>query len=241
MRYMWRKLWYDLRHGWKYSYVSSFMGAYAAVFFMAIVDSAPATVAEYFVNYFIVLLSLAAPLQMDKAMHLCPMGRREKRRYLLQYYWMRFGVCLGLSVLIHLAMIAAGWLSLPLAGLELLLQAVYTLAVLSVNLPGQPQGNAQGSGRENLWRDTGGYRPLKKENIGVLLLFWIMVVRVMLFSDIQHDLQEQRKLNGFECGAAAVIAGIVLVMSAVYIAKVLPRTLAECSDYENSCRYFRVE
>lgn len=241
MRHMWRKLWYDLRHGWKYSYVITFTGACAGTLFVVVADSVSAVAIEYFVLYFIVFLAWAAPLQMDKAMHLCPMERREKRQYLLQYYRMRFGVCLGISALIHLAMVAAGWLSLPFAGLELLLQAVYTLTVLCANLPGQSQGNAQGSGRENPRKDTGGYRPLKKENIGVLILFYVMVVRMMLLQDIKHDLWEKKAPDGFECGAAAVMAGIVLVAAVVYIAKVLPRTLAECSDYESSCRYFRVE
>lgn len=241
MRYMWRKLWYDLRRGWKYGYTSTFMGAWGGTLLVAVADSQPAVIIEYFVLFFIAFLAWAAPLQMDKAMHLCPMDRREKRQYLLQYYWMRFGICLGISALIHLAMVAAGWLSLPFAGLELLLQAVYTLTVLCANLPGQSQGHAQGSIRENPRRDTGGYRPLKKENIGVLILFYVMMVRMMLFQDIQHDLWEQKAPDGFECGAAAVMAGIVLVAAVVYTAKVLPRTLAECSDYESSCRYFRVE
>lgn len=241
MRHMWRKLWYDLRHGWKYSYSITFTGACAGTLFAVISNSTAASAIEYFVLFFIVLLAWAAPLQMDKAMHLCPMGRREKRQYLLQYYRMRFGVCLGISALIHLAMFAVGWLSLPFAGLELCLQAVYALAVLCSNLPGQSQENAQKSKRENSRRDTGGYRPLKKENIGVLILFYIMVVRMMLLQDIQHDLWEQKTPDGFECGAAVVMAGIVIVAAVVYIAKVLPRTLAECSDYESSCRYFRVE
>ena len=241
MRHMWRKLWYDLRHGWKYSYVSTFMGACAGTLFVAVADSVSAVVIEYLVLFFIVFLAWAAPLQMDKAMHLCPMDRREKRQYLLQYYWMRFGVCFGISALIHLAMLAAGWLSLPFAGLELLLQAVYTLTVLCANLPGQSQGNVQKSNRENPRRDTEGYRPLKKENIGVLILYYVMVVRMMLFQDIQHDLWEQKAPDGFDCVAAAVLAGIVIVAAVVYIAKVLPQTLDECSDYERSCRYFRVE
>lgn len=241
MRYMWRKLWYDLRRGWKYSYVSTFMGACAGTLFVVVADSVSAVAIEYFVLFFIVFLAWAAPLQMDKAMHLCPMERREKRQYLLQYYWMRFGVCLGISMLIHLAMVAAGWLSLPFAGLELFFQAAYALIALSSNLPGQSQGNAQESNRENPGGTQGGYRPLKKENVGVLILYYVMVVRMLLFQDIQHDLWEQKAPNGFECGAAADMAGIVLVAVVVYIAKVLPRTLAECSDYESSCRYFRIE
>lgn len=241
MRHMWQKLWYDLGHGWKNSYSSTFIGAFAGVLFWGIRKSAAAVIIEYFVIFIIVLLAWAVPLQMDKAMHLCPMDRREKRQYLMQYYWMRFGVCLGISALIHLAMFAVGWLSLPFAGLELFLQAVYILAVLSVNLPGRSQGNAQGNSRENPRGNTGGYRPLRKENIGVLILFYVMVVRMMLFQDIQHDLWEQETADGFECGAAAVMAGIVFVTAVVYIAKVLPRTLAECSDYESSCGYFRVE
>lgn len=241
MRHMWRKLWYDLRHGWKYSYTITFMGACAGTLFVEVADGAPAVTIEYFVLFFIVFLAWAAPLQMDKAMHLCPMDRREKRQYLLQSYRMRFGVCLGISALIHMVMLAAGWMSLPFAGLELLLQAVYTLAVLCANLPGQSRGNAQKSNRENPRRDTESYRPLKKENIGVLILYYVMVVRMMLFQNIQRDLWEQKVPGGFECGAAAVMAGIVFVAAVVYIAKVLPRTLAECSDYESSCRYFRVE
>lgn len=241
MKHMWRKLWYDLGHGWKYGYANYFIGVFAGPLFIAVADNVPAAVVEYFVIFFIALLAYATPLQMDKAMHLCPMDRREKRRYLLQYYWMRFGVCLGISAPAQLAMLAAGWQSLPLAGLELLLQAVYALAVLSVNLPGQSRGNAQGSSRDYLGRDAGGYRPLKKENIGALILFYIMMVRMMLFQDVQHDLCEQKAPDGSECGTAVVMAGIVLAAAVIYIAKVLPRTLTDCSDYESSCEYFRVE
>lgn len=241
MRHMCQKLWYDLRHGWKYSYASSFMGAFAGTFFIAMAKMTPAAVIEYFVIFFIVLLALATPLQMDKAMHLCPMDYREKRGYLLQYYWLRFGICLGISVLAHLAMLAAGWLSLPLAGLELFMQAVYSLAVLSANLPGQYQGSMQTGGGANPRRDAGGYRPLKKENIGVLILFFIMEVRMLVFQGMQQELWEQMTPDGFECGTAVVLAGIGLVMSVIYTARVLPRTLAACSDYESSCEYFRVE
>ncbi len=244
MKYMWRKMWYDLRHGWKYSYtyIFIFMEEFAVLFFLAAFkDNMPAAMIECFVIVFIVLLAWAAPLQMDKAMHLCPMDRREKRQYLMRYYWLRFGVCLGISALTQLAMLAAGLQSLPFAGLELFLQAVYALAVLSANLPGESQGNTQGSGRENLGRGTGGCRPLKKENVGILILLFMMAVRLILFQDIQQALWERKTPNGFECGAAAVMAGIVLVVAVVYIARVLPRTLVSCSDYESSCEYFRVE
>ena len=127
MMYMWRKLWHDLWHGWKNTCLNVFIVTLGNGIWLGILNKAPEVTVGIFILGFTLLVAWAAPLQMDKAMHLCPMDRREKRRYLLRYYWLRVGVCFGLSASAHLAMAAVGWQSLPMAGLEVLLLAVYSL------------------------------------------------------------------------------------------------------------------
>jgi len=83
--------------------------------------------------------------------------------------------------------------------------------------------------------------PFKKEYIGIFVLLFMMSVRIMLFQDIQQELREQKVPDGAECWAAAVLAVMGIVAAGVYIAGVLPKILTECSDYEGSCVYFRVE
>lgn len=232
MRYMWRKLWHDLWQGWKNTCFNVFIVTLGNGIWLGILNEAPEVTVGIFILGFTLLVAWAAPLQMDKAMHLCPMDRREKRRYLLRYYWLRVGVCFGLSAPAHLAMAAVGWQSLPVAGLEVLLLAVYSLTALSANLPERPQGKAKtgvGAVRTGLW--------LNRADIGTLFLYFVVMVLILLLHYIQRDFWEQEIFEA----AALGMGGIVLVSAFVYVVRVLPRTLAECSDYESSCKYFRAE
>lgn len=237
MRYLWRKLWYDLGHGWKCCYTNGFVAVSMGLLYIA--GASGAGCIEYIAVFFTLLLAWGAPLQIDKAMHLCPMSRRETRQYLKQYYWLRFGVCFGISALAQLVLVAVGWQSPAFAGMELFLLAFFTMAVLSTSLPAAKDRKADSSG-DSRW-SVENCIPFKKEYIGIFVLFFMMAVRIMLFQDIQQELREQKVPDGAECWAAAVLAVMGIVAAGVYIAGVLPKILTECSDYEGSCVYFRVE
>lgn len=243
MGQMWKKLGYDLRLGWKIFFsngaggiICFLFGCYSSLWVEA-QGIRHGVIIENAVVILVSLLAYGTPLQMDKAMHLCPMDRREKKQYLLRFYLLRLGVSMTLSAAAFLAVCLTGLLSLPIAGLIALLQTAYGAAVLSVSFPvrktAEPEDAFGRMGLNPQWQ-------FSKESASVVGLNLIIVTTTALLTDIQGSIwEEQRTPNGFDCGLAAVAAVILLISAVWYVAKVLPGTLERCSDYETSCAYER--
>lgn len=232
MRQMWKKMWHDLAHGWGNTYLNIYVATLNGGLWVGILNQAPETVAGIFILGLTLALAWAAPLQLDKAMHLCPMDRGEKRLYLLRYYWLRVGTCLGISLPVHLVTVLAGWQSLAAAGTEVLFLAAFSLAALSAGLPERCRELKKG-GAGAFKTELG----LNGANVGTVLLYFVMMVLIVLLHYAQQNFQEQEIFEVI----ILIFGSIVFVSAFAYVVRVLPRTLDACSDYESSCKYFRVE